>query len=150
MLTGKGMNWGGSFIRPEATGYGLIYFVEHVRSIPFCSRQGRALIFRLKDDCESVPRVQPYKTDYTRGHLGFGECLPIHRTQGHRAWRYRQIAFGLARVTHRHRGVHKRRHPEHRPVETQRWLARVVGFETVECEVHILCRFVAFQLHIPS
>ncbi len=31
MLTGKGLTWGGSFIRPEATGYGLIYFVEHVR-----------------------------------------------------------------------------------------------------------------------
>jgi glutamate dehydrogenase (NADP+) len=31
MLTGKGRDWGGSNIRPEATGYGLIYFVEHVR-----------------------------------------------------------------------------------------------------------------------
>jgi len=30
MLTGKGKHWGGSFIRPEATGYGLIYFVEHM------------------------------------------------------------------------------------------------------------------------
>ncbi|RDB18615.1 NADP-specific glutamate dehydrogenase [Hypsizygus marmoreus] len=30
MLTGKGLDWGGSFIRPEATGYGLIYFVEHM------------------------------------------------------------------------------------------------------------------------
>jgi glutamate dehydrogenase (NADP+) len=30
MLTGKGLNWGGSFIRPEATGYGLIYFVQHM------------------------------------------------------------------------------------------------------------------------
>ena len=27
VLTGKGTNWGGSLIRPEATGYGLIYFV---------------------------------------------------------------------------------------------------------------------------
>ena len=33
VLTGKGMNWGGSFIRPEATGYGLIYYVERVRTI---------------------------------------------------------------------------------------------------------------------
>lgn len=32
MLTGKGLNWGGSHIRPEATGYGLIYYVEHVSS----------------------------------------------------------------------------------------------------------------------
>lgn len=28
VLTGKGPNWGGSYIRPEATGYGLLYFVE--------------------------------------------------------------------------------------------------------------------------
>ncbi|MGM0568554.1 MAG: NADP-specific glutamate dehydrogenase [Elusimicrobiota bacterium] len=30
VLTGKGMEWGGSFIRPEATGYGLIYFVNEM------------------------------------------------------------------------------------------------------------------------
>lgn len=28
VLTGKGKHWGGSYIRPEATGYGLLYFVE--------------------------------------------------------------------------------------------------------------------------
>lgn len=28
VLTGKGASWGGSYIRPEATGYGLLYFVE--------------------------------------------------------------------------------------------------------------------------
>lgn len=30
VLTGKGLTWGGSYIRPEATGYGVIYYVEHV------------------------------------------------------------------------------------------------------------------------
>jgi glutamate dehydrogenase (NADP+) len=30
ILTGKGMSFGGSLIRPEATGYGLIYFVEEM------------------------------------------------------------------------------------------------------------------------
>ena len=28
VLTGKGMSWGGSLIRPEATGYGAVYFVQ--------------------------------------------------------------------------------------------------------------------------
>ncbi|CAK7890819.1 NADP-specific glutamate dehydrogenase 1 [[Candida] anglica] len=28
ILTGKGLTWGGSLIRPEATGYGLVYYVE--------------------------------------------------------------------------------------------------------------------------
>ena len=30
VLTGKGTNWGGSLIRPEATGYGLVYFVAEM------------------------------------------------------------------------------------------------------------------------
>jgi len=30
VLTGKGASWGGSLIRPEATGYGLVYYVEHM------------------------------------------------------------------------------------------------------------------------
>lgn len=30
VLTGKGMAWGGSLIRPEATGYGLLYFVDEI------------------------------------------------------------------------------------------------------------------------
>ena len=30
VLTGKGLTWGGSLIRPEATGYGALYFVEHM------------------------------------------------------------------------------------------------------------------------
>ena len=30
VLTGKGLNWGGSLIRPEATGFGSIYFLEGV------------------------------------------------------------------------------------------------------------------------
>lgn len=29
-LTGKGLNWGGSVIRPEATGYGTVYFAENM------------------------------------------------------------------------------------------------------------------------
>ena len=30
ILTGKGRNWGGSLIRPEATGYGQVYFAEEM------------------------------------------------------------------------------------------------------------------------
>ncbi|MCF8069874.1 MAG: NADP-specific glutamate dehydrogenase [Desulfobacterales bacterium] len=29
-LTGKGLSWGGSQLRPEATGYGIVYFAENV------------------------------------------------------------------------------------------------------------------------
>ncbi|TQV99291.1 hypothetical protein V2A60_004768 [Cordyceps javanica] len=30
VLTGKGLDWGGSLIRPEATGYGLVYYVDYM------------------------------------------------------------------------------------------------------------------------
>ena len=30
VLTGKGMSWGGSLIRPEATGYGVVYFIDEM------------------------------------------------------------------------------------------------------------------------
>ena len=32
VLTGKGINWGGSLIRPEATGYGAVYFAAEMLS----------------------------------------------------------------------------------------------------------------------
>lgn len=41
VFTGKGINWSGSRIREEATGYGLVYFVEEMfrtRGIPFTGR----------------------------------------------------------------------------------------------------------------
>ncbi len=38
VLTGKGMTWGGSLIRPEATGFGALYFVEHM-----LARAGKSL-----------------------------------------------------------------------------------------------------------
>jgi len=30
VLTGKGLNWGGSLIRPEATGFGIVYFAKEM------------------------------------------------------------------------------------------------------------------------
>ena len=33
VLTGKGINWGGSLIRPEATGYGNIYFAQSMLNL---------------------------------------------------------------------------------------------------------------------
>ncbi len=33
VLTGKGINWGGSVIRPEATGFGAVYFVQEMFAV---------------------------------------------------------------------------------------------------------------------
>ncbi|KZZ97509.1 NADP-specific glutamate dehydrogenase [Moelleriella libera RCEF 2490] len=40
VLTGKGLSWGGSLIRPEATGYGVIYYVQHM--LEYAGRGGFA------------------------------------------------------------------------------------------------------------
>jgi len=43
VLTGKGNEWGGSHIRPEATGYGLIYFVEEILKTRKDSIEGKSV-----------------------------------------------------------------------------------------------------------
>ena len=41
VLTGKGLNWGGSLIRPEATGYGSVYFAEEMLKYKGDSMRGK-------------------------------------------------------------------------------------------------------------
>ena len=41
VLTGKGLNWGGSLIRPEATGYGTVYFAKEMLATKNDSFQGK-------------------------------------------------------------------------------------------------------------
>ena len=41
--TGKGMTWGGSLIRPEATGFGAIYFVDHMLKTKNISLKGKTV-----------------------------------------------------------------------------------------------------------
>jgi glutamate dehydrogenase (NADP+) len=45
VLTGKGIEWGGSLIRPEATGYGAVYFAAEMLNVKGQSLEGkRALV----------------------------------------------------------------------------------------------------------
>lgn len=41
VLTGKGLNWGGSLIRPEATGYGAVYFAAEMLATKGQTLQGK-------------------------------------------------------------------------------------------------------------
>jgi len=43
VLTGKGSNWGGSLIRPEATGFGAIYFVQEMLKTREKTLQGKTI-----------------------------------------------------------------------------------------------------------
>ncbi|WP_439131533.1 NADP-specific glutamate dehydrogenase [Polaribacter sp.] len=44
VLTGKGQSWGGSLIRPEATGYGAVYFAENMLKVKEDSFQGKTVV----------------------------------------------------------------------------------------------------------
>ena len=44
VLTGKGLSWGGSLIRPEATGYGTVYFAENMLNHVSNSIKGKTVI----------------------------------------------------------------------------------------------------------
>lgn len=44
VLTGKGINWGGSLIRPEATGYGTVYFAKEMLTTQSESFQGKTVV----------------------------------------------------------------------------------------------------------
>jgi glutamate dehydrogenase (NADP+) len=44
VLTGKGLNWGGSLIRPEATGYGCVYFADEMLKSRKDSLEGKSCL----------------------------------------------------------------------------------------------------------
>jgi len=43
VLTGKGLNWGGSLIRPEATGFGAVYFANEMMKTKELSFEGKTV-----------------------------------------------------------------------------------------------------------
>jgi glutamate dehydrogenase (NADP+) len=43
VLTGKGINWGGSLMRPEATGYGVAYFAQEMLKTRGDSLEGKTI-----------------------------------------------------------------------------------------------------------
>ena len=44
VLTGKGLGWGGSLIRPEATGYGNVYFAQNMLAVKDDSFKGKTVV----------------------------------------------------------------------------------------------------------
>jgi len=44
VLTGKGLGWGGSYIRPEATGYGIVYFAKEMLATRNETIEGKACL----------------------------------------------------------------------------------------------------------
>ena len=55
VLTGKGIEWGGSLIRPEATGYGATYFAQEMLATRGESLKGKRFAFQDPVMWHSLP-----------------------------------------------------------------------------------------------
>ena len=114
VLTGKGLNWGGSEIRPEATGYGAVYFAQEMLATRVGEPPG-----------QEVPR------------LGQRQRRPVHRREADRTRRQAAHALGLGRVHPRPR---RDRHREARlrdgAEERAPWTDPRVRRELPRCELH--------------
>jgi len=98
VLTGKGLNWGGSYIRPEATGYGVIYYVEHVSSQLLIStprtHADMPAILHL-DDCKSRTSIFLVQQSDPRSHFRVRKRCAIHRFESVGAWSNSSFAIRL-------------------------------------------------------
>ncbi len=75
VLTGKGLNWGGSLIRPEATGYGTVYFAEEMLKTKGNSIEGK------KVSVSGSGNVAQYATEKVN-HLG-GKVITLSDSGGY-------------------------------------------------------------------
>ena len=75
VLTGKGITWGGSLIRPEATGYGNVYFAQKMLETKGHSFEGKKVII------SGSGNVAQYATEKVI-HLG-GKVLTLSDSSGY-------------------------------------------------------------------
>jgi glutamate dehydrogenase (NADP+) len=75
VLTGKGLNWGGSLIRPEATGYGCVYFAAEMLASKGKSLQGKTCLV------SGSGNVAQYTVEKVN-ELG-GKCVTLSDSSGY-------------------------------------------------------------------
>ncbi len=74
VLTGKGLNWGGSLIRPEATGYGAVYFAQNMLEANNDSMEGKTCVV------SGSGNVAQYTVEKVN-NLG-GKCVSLSDSSG--------------------------------------------------------------------
>ena len=75
VLTGKGIAWGGSLIRPEATGYGCVYFAKEMLSTRGDSFKGKTVVV------SGSGNVAQYAVEKVN-QLG-GKCITLSDSDGY-------------------------------------------------------------------
>lgn len=74
VLTGKALNWGGSLIRPEATGYGAVYFAQEMLKTKGKKLEGKTCVV------SGSGNVAQYTVEKVN-HLG-GKCVTLSDSAG--------------------------------------------------------------------
>ena len=69
VLTGKGLNWGGSLIRPEATGYGAVYFAAEMLGTRKQTLERKDLPRLRQRQCRPVHRREDQPAGRQSGHV---------------------------------------------------------------------------------
>ena len=78
VLTGKGINWGGSLIRPEATGYGSVYFAAEMLSTRGETLEGKTcLVSRITCRAHVLEHLLQLEPDTFRCTQGI-PCCPTN------------------------------------------------------------------------
>jgi glutamate dehydrogenase (NADP+) len=75
VLTGKGLDWGGSLIRPEATGYGAVYFAAEMLNTKNDTMEGKLCLV------SGAGNVAQYTTEKIN-HLG-GKVVTLSDSSGY-------------------------------------------------------------------
>jgi glutamate dehydrogenase (NADP+) len=75
VLTGKGLNWGGSLIRPEATGYGAVYFAAEMLGTKNETLEGKSCLV------SGSGNVAQYTVEKVN-QLG-GKCVTLSDSSGY-------------------------------------------------------------------
>ena len=68
VLTGKGGDWGGSLMRPEATGYGAVYFADEMLKTAYGEHSGQNVPGIGLGECRSVYGGEYESTRWSSNH----------------------------------------------------------------------------------
>jgi glutamate dehydrogenase (NADP+) len=128
VLTGKGLTWGGSLVRTEATGYGLCYFVDEMIKAKGKSFKGATVVI------SGSGNVSIYATEKV-GQLG-GKVVAVSDSNG---YVYDPNGINLETVK-RIKEVERKRIKEYVKAHPQAtYTEGCSGIWTVKCDIALPC-----------
>ena len=117
VLTGKGLKWGGSLIRPEATGYGAVYFAAEMLGTRNETLEGQGLPGLGQRQCRAV-----HGREAPRHGREAGDALRLLRLRLRRGRHHAREARVRHGAQERQRGRIKEYADKFKGASTRRWI----------------------------